>query len=148
MENIMATAPPLPLSDAATIARVRERWLAALHGEHVEGLLEPLTDDSLAFPPHEAPLRGPDAMRRWHQANFDRFTTRLTISPEELVGAGDWALDRFAYAISLAPKAGGATIEDHGNCFWIWQRGANGTWRIARSIWNSTNPLEDDQKSA
>ena len=137
----MPTLFSLPATDADAINRVRNRWLAALNADQIDGLIEPLTTDSMAFPPHEPALQGPDAMRAWHQANSRQFTTRLKLTPEELRGVGDLAFDRFSYAISLTPKAGGSVIEDDGQCVWIWQRDEKGTWRIARSIWNSSRPM-------
>jgi ketosteroid isomerase-like protein len=68
-------------------------------------------------------------------------TTHLTMFSDELVGSGDWALDRFSYTIAITPRAGGAAIQDSGSCFWIWQRDSRGAWRLARAIWNSANPV-------
>lgn len=138
----MTTAVALSVADTTAITRARERWLAALHAEDTEGLTAPLTTDSVVFPPHEPPLKGHAATRAWHQARIDQFATRLTISPEELIGAGEWAIDRFAYTIALTPRTGGPAIEDEGNCLWVWHRDGAGQWRVARGIWNSSRPLE------
>ena len=128
-------------ADLASIAQLREQWLAAIHRDSLDGLMNPVAEDCATFPPNEAALHGLDPQRRWHQARIAQFTTRLTITPDELSGAGDWALDRWSYTITLTPRAGGAALQDSGCCFWILRRDGSGTWKVARAIWNSANPI-------
>jgi len=137
----MANTNALATADVTSIAQVREGWLAAINGDSLEGLVKPLTEDCLAFPPNEAAVRGRDAQRSWHQARIAQFTTRLTMSSEELIGAGDCILDRLSYTIALTPRAGGPAIQDSGSCFWVWQRDSGGAWKLARAIWNSANRI-------
>lgn len=137
---MITTRHELLSGDLAAITSARDHWLAALNAGRIDGVQAPLASDAMAFPPHEPALLDPTAMRAWHQGNFDRFTTRLTIRPSEIIGAGDLAFDRFEYTIALTPKTGGAVIEDRGNCVWLWRRERD-EWRIARSLWNSTTPL-------
>lgn len=128
-------------TDRAAIARVREAWIAAMHEDRIDGLVTPLTDDTMAFPPHETPISGAAETHAWHQARAEQFTTRIAITVEEVVGGGDWALERLSYAIRLTPRAGGAPIENRGPCFWVYRRDSSGSWRIARAIWNDAAPL-------
>jgi ketosteroid isomerase-like protein len=128
-------------ADVNAIARRRQDFLAALHADDVDGLLAPLTDECLVFPPNESPLSGVDGSRRWHQTRIAQFTTKLQMSSDELAGSGDYAYERLSYVISLTPRTGGPAMEDKGCCFWIWHRDAGGSWKIARAIWNSENPM-------
>jgi ketosteroid isomerase-like protein len=128
-------------SDVAAIARERDGWLAAMNSDNLQGVVTPLTENCWAFPPHEAPLQGMEAQRAWHKGRIAQFTTRISMSSDELIGAGDFAIDRLSYAIALTPRTGGPAIQDEGTCFWIWQRDPSGSWKIARAIWNSANPV-------
>ena len=128
-------------SEVASIAQVREGWLAAMNTDNLDGLVKPLAEGCWAFPPHEAAVHGVDAQRSWHQARIAQFATRITMSSDELIGAGDRVVDRTSYTIVLTPRSGGPAIQDSGTCFWIWERDADGSWKIARAIWNSAKPM-------
>ena len=131
----------LAASDVAAITRMREEWTSAMNADHIAGMVDILAEDTIAFPPHEAPVAGRDAQRTWQAARVAAFTTRITVTPDELTGSGDCALDRFTYTLALTPRGGGSPIEARGNCFWIWQQGAGGAWKLARAIWNSDQPM-------
>ena len=127
-------------ADLAAIAQARQRWTEAMHADRIEGLVEPVTSDALAFPPHEPAVKGPEATRAWHQARAEQFTTGITLQRDEVVGGGEWALESLSYTIRLTPRGGGEPIEDRGPCFWLWRRTAAGAWKVARAIWNSSVP--------
>ncbi len=138
----MASPSPVRSSDVETITKLREDWLVALNTDDIEGILSSAPDDILVYPPHEPPVAGIAGSRAWHEARIAQFKTRLTITPEELVTAGDMAFERFSFTIGLTPRSGGATIEDSGICFWLWRRQSDNSWKLARAIWNSENPVE------
>jgi len=50
---------------------------------------------------------------------------------------GRWPYDH------LHPKVGGPPMQDSGKYITVYQRKPGDTWRIARDIWNSSNPLPD-----
>src|SRR6185295_15838251 len=47
------------------------------------------------------------------------------------------AVDQHRWALDSTPKRGGKTVHDEGKGVWIWRRQADGSWKIARAIWNS-----------
>ena len=49
-----------------------------------------------------------------------------------------WVL---SYTNTRAPKAGGTPTDDKGKYLMISRRHPNASWRIARHIWNSNNPV-------
>ena len=69
------------------------------------------------------------------------FACRFSLSVDEVQATGDWAFERGRYEITLAPKAGDAPMDDTGKYITIYQRQSNGSWKIARDIWNSDQPL-------
>jgi ketosteroid isomerase-like protein len=136
--NVAETLSPL---DLAAIQYARERWLAAIHADDVEGLVSPLAEDIVALPPNEAPHAGKDAERSWHQARIAGFTTRLALTRRDIVGDAIWACENLEYAIELTPRAGGAPIRSEGSCLWFWQRQPDGAWKISRAIWHDDRPV-------
>lgn len=54
----------------------------------------------------------------------------------ELELAGDWAFERLAYAMTLTPVDGGEATTMSGTGFHVYERQADGSWKIAYDIWN------------
>ena len=57
-------------------------------------------------------------------------------------GKPNWAFERGTYEITVAPRTGGSPISDAGKYITIYHRQADGTWVMARDIWNSSNQLQ------
>ena len=57
-----------------------------------------------------------------------------------MTSAGGWAFERGGYTIALASKAGGEPIRETGKYITKLGRRSDGTWVIARDIWNSDAP--------
>jgi len=56
---------------------------------------------------------------------------------EDIQVSGDWAFLRLSFTDSITPKAGGETTANVGKWVLIFERQADGSWRIATEIWNS-----------
>jgi ketosteroid isomerase-like protein len=141
-ETPMMASDPLTDSDRSAISANMDRWVAAFTAADINGLLADAAPDVMVFPPNQPGVNGAVALRQWHEDQMSQ--TDITIThwhTEEIVGSGVFALQRFAYGLRVQPRAGGPAIEDRGMCFWIWRRESSGRWVIARSIWNSSNPL-------
>ena len=82
---------------------------------------------------------GREAVRSWTQDLVNQFAIQLTINSEEVEVFGDWAFVRTTYTTALTPKAGGEVVEERGKNIWIWKREADGSWKLARNIWNLDN---------
>jgi ketosteroid isomerase-like protein len=64
---------------------------------------------------------------------------------DEIRVTGDWAYSRYSYTWILTPVPGGESVEVSGKGIWIVQRQPDGSWKIAREIWNNDKPLADAQ---
>ena len=64
----------------------------------------------------------------------------VSLDVDEVQIAGNWAFERGRYRIALHPRAGGGAIEDIGKYITVYQRKPGDSWRMARDIWNSSNP--------
>lgn len=126
--------------DRDAIEQARRAFWDAVNADNLDRMFMGMTDDLQAFPPNQPADLTKAAHRRTHEQRIAQFTTRIDVSPSELVGGGDVVFDRFAYRIALTPRAGGAEIRDTGNCVWLWRR-ETGSWKLARAIWNSDQPI-------
>lgn len=72
---------------------------------------------------------------------MDLFGLEFALSVEEVRVLGEWVFERGTYTIVLSPKSGGPSMQDAGKYITIYQRKSGESWRIARDIWNSSNPL-------
>ncbi len=139
-----AKSPPpsgaLSDADRSAIALSRDSLLATLNRGDIGTHFAWLSADHVTAPPNEPALPVGDRLRAWHQKVLDQGSVRLTVSPPDLTGAGNLAVDRWQYTFSVQPKAGGAAAEDRGKGVWIWRREADGTWKLAYSLWNSDIP--------
>ncbi len=91
------------------------------------------------MPPKKATLAGLEANKADWVQGFSYGTSAFAITPIEAEVAGDWAFDRFEWSITVTPADGGEGSVDGGSCLWIDRRQPDGSWKIWRSIWNSTH---------
>jgi uncharacterized protein (TIGR02246 family) len=107
----------------------------------IEAWLAFFTEGVVYMPPNEPTIIGREAVRGWGEPYFDQFDMRETITPDEVRLAGDWAVARLSGTFEVTPKAGGGTAQEIFKAIWILQRQPDGSWKAARTIWNSDNPL-------
>ena len=129
------------MSDAEVIANERERFITAFNETDIETMSQVAAADLIGMPPNEAPVVGIEASRTWWQQGFDAGTSVFKATQQELEIRDDRAMDRFTWTMDFTPTGGGDTAHDQGTCVWLWRREADGTWKIARAIWNSDNPM-------
>jgi uncharacterized protein (TIGR02246 family) len=97
------------------------------------------TDDGVWMPPNLEPLVGKEAWWSWAQQWWDQSSVeQLSVSLEEIVVAGDWAFERHSETHVIIPKASGEPSQLYFKGVWILQRQDDGSWQIARYIWNSS----------
>ena len=127
-------------ADLNAISEVREQEIAAINTGDVEGFLAVLTEDVIGMPPNEPAMIGQDAVGSWTQSLLDQFTIQADYTSSDIVVAGDWAFEHFSGNWTLTPKAGGEPIAETFKGIHIYQRQADGSWKIAWDTWNSDNP--------
>jgi ketosteroid isomerase-like protein len=120
-----------------SLLRAHEAYLAAINANDLEAVLAMLTDDAIYLPPHEPAVEGKAAIRPWIEGYFGAYRTHWDKETLELVAAGDWAMERAAERVKDTPRDGGAAVEDVCKGIIIYCRQADGTWKVARDMWNS-----------
>jgi len=132
-------------ADLAAIGDVRQQLIDALNADDIEGIMAGLTADHLTMPPNEPTPQTLDALRSWHERRIAAFNMNLVVSSSEVKIGRDWAIDHFSDTVTLIPRDGGASIQDTHKTLWIWHREADGSWKLSRAIWNSDDPIPDNQ---
>ena len=127
-------------SDVKTIEMVRETHVTALNTGDVETWAGLFSEDGVQMPPNQPANVGREMIRSWSQAFLQPFRATFALSVKELRVSGDSAFEWGGYTISLVPKPGGEAMEDVGKYITIYERQADGSWKVSRDIWNSDNP--------
>lgn len=130
-----------PRVDEVGIDRLRDIHVAALNAGDAAAWVACFTDDGVQMPPHAGSNVGKTAVRGWSQGFLNLFACRFGLSVDEVQVVGDWAFERGRYTITVSPRAGGEPMDDIGKYITVYQRQQDGSWKMARDIWNSDQPL-------
>ena len=76
----------------------------------------------------------------WVSGYFEAVETSWEKTSLEIVVAGDWAFERYAYKATDTPHGGGEPLIDTGNGINIYRVGDDGVWRVARDAWATNQP--------
>lgn len=142
-----AAPPPAPQPTGPTQAEVeaavnnlREAYVKAQNAGDVDGLVALFSDDAVLMPANDPAATGKEAIRAWMETQHKQFTFELSVTQAEAVSAGHWAFTRGTYTMKATPKAGGAAFEDKGKYLNIVEHRPDGSWKLARHIWNNDAP--------
>jgi uncharacterized protein (TIGR02246 family) len=128
-------------TDLKAIDRVRKSHVGAVNSTNAEAWITMFTDDGVQMPPSAPANIGKKMMLNWIQGFLELFRIEgFALSVAELQVKGDWAFERGTYTITFTHKPSGKVTPDAGKYITIWQRRPDGTWAMARDIWNSDNP--------
>lgn len=134
-----ATGSTTAEADRAAIDRGHEAFLAAMRANDCNALLQVLTDDVVLAPPNVPSATGHEGVRGWCEPIFKQVkTTAVSVSNRDVVIAGDWAIEHGDYDWTVGPLAGGSDQREQGRFVAIHRRQADGSWKLARDIWNSS----------
>ncbi len=134
-------------ADVAAIRALAEQWIAAFETGDVEGLVALYTDDAVRLPADGPSYSGTAAFEEYFRGIFEEFSFEVVWpveGTEEIIVADGWAYHLSEYIVMATPKEGGETMEEKGNVVEIIQRQPDGSWKIAREIWNHPPPPETE----
>jgi uncharacterized protein (TIGR02246 family) len=130
-----------PAADRQAVAAASAQFQAAENAGAVDQMLALFADDLVIMGPNTPPMTGVDRIADTMAAFHAAFAVQVEYQGAEIVAFGDWAFDRGTYRSTLTPKAGGTPISEIGKYLWLYRREADGSWKQARVIWNSSDPL-------
>jgi ketosteroid isomerase-like protein len=93
--------------------------------------------EGLLLPEGAPTVAGTDSLQGWARRFFDTYESRIAVEPIEIEVAGDFAFARDRISGTLTPKAGGAPVDLQAKELAIFRRQADGSWKVARLIYNS-----------
>ena len=132
-------------ADRTAIRQADEADMTMVNAKDWKGDLALYTEDAIELPPNQAAVQGKAAIQACKEA-FPPFSNFQEQSLE-IEGQGDLAYDRGTYSMTVTPP-GAAPIEDRGKYLTILRKQADGSWKVARFMFNSDRPLPAKEKPA
>ena len=130
--------------DVSLLHELQKRVDAAIVAGDTDTYATLLTRDAVLLPPNGPAVVGRDAIVAWSRAFANAFSFEAYHPLDaEVVIAGNWAFRRAAFRVTLAPKGGGEKLVDTGKFLIIYKREGDG-WKVARDIWNSDGPPNNE----
>ncbi|MDH5197855.1 MAG: DUF4440 domain-containing protein [Gemmatimonadota bacterium] len=128
-------------ADVAAIAAVRQAYVDATVAGDVPTLIGLMTSDVVLLPPAERAVTGLETARARFLWIYDAVTVLSdTATIEETLVIGDWAYIRGSYARRIQDDMVDSIIEDAGKFSSMLRRQDDGSWKIARDMWNTSRP--------
>jgi uncharacterized protein (TIGR02246 family) len=127
--------------DEAAIRSVMADYNAALNGGKTAAVLPLYADDGVFMPPYSQSAVGKDAVKLAYDKVFDELKFDVNFTIVELVQmAPAWAYVRTNSAGTTGHASTGKTTTEANQELFIFRKGDDGKWRIARYSFSPTNP--------
>jgi uncharacterized protein (TIGR02246 family) len=122
--------------DRAAIARLPvDDWCEAEKARDIDAKVKLFTTDAVLMPSAESNVIGQQAIRAWHEKIWDGTEYECSGTVEEVQVFGDWGMVRGTFS-GVFTTASGELQPISGKYLDIVRRQADGSWKIARAIWN------------
>ena len=129
-----------PDADRQAVAAASARFQEAENASAVDQMSALFADDLVMMGPNMPSVTGIDEVVPEMSAFHAAIAVDVEYDSQEIEVFGDWAFDRGTYSYTLTPRAGGASFHETGKYLWLYRRQADGSWKQARVIWNSSDP--------
>ena len=134
-------------TDIAAIQEIGKQGMRAYSAQDLSTLETLFTDDLILMPPDRPIIIGKEAMLEWVENVFLVFEPGGYTTASNVIVAGDWAIEHYTFNLAMRPKDGGEAIQEKGKGLHIYRRQADGSWKIARDIWNCDEPVKRVQQA-
>jgi uncharacterized protein (TIGR02246 family) len=131
-----------PAKDEAAIRSVMSSYEEALNASSAAAVMPLYTEDGVFMPPNNHSAVGKAAVRQAYDAVFGAITLHVKFTIAEVVAMSpEWAFVRTNSAGTNKINATGAISPESNQELFIFKKGGDDTWRIARYSFSTTNPL-------
>jgi len=128
-------------NDQAAIRDVMASYNAALNGGETTAVLPLYTEDGVFMAPYSQSAAGQEAVRRAYDKVFQELKFNVKFTIDEFVQvAPTWAFVRTNSAGTTAHASTGKTTAEANQELFIFRKGDDGKWRIARYSFSPTSP--------
>lgn len=126
-------------ADEQAIRGQVERWLQLVKAKDAASIAGLYAQDGAVMPPNAPIGKGAAAIQQTWASMMGTPGFDLTFTPEQILvsSAGDMALDRGTYRLTVAPD--GKAQTDTGKYVVVWRK-IGGEWKAAADIFNSDLP--------
>lgn len=126
------------------INEARDRFLAAMMADDIDGITAELTVDAVFMPPGEPQIKSKHAIQAWFESALaEAKATDVRLYDKEVVVTGRCGIERGKYSWKSAPVNGGPESEEQGNFIGVWRRVSDGSWKLSSEIWNCSENHDD-----
>ena len=117
------------------------KYNEALNASSTDAVMPLYADDGVFMPPYSQSAVGATAVRSAYDAVFNAITLQVTFSIVEIVELGPgWAFARTNSAGTTKDHATGTKSAEGNQELFIFQKGRDDVWKIARYSFSPTNP--------
>ena len=128
--------------DDAAIRKVLSSYETALNAANTAAVMPLYTDDGVFMAPNFQSAIGKTALRQAYDAVFKAITLKVKFIIAELVMMSrQWAFVRTNSVGTQTVNATGAESAEANQELFIFNKGGDGMWRIARYSFSTTNPM-------
>jgi uncharacterized protein (TIGR02246 family) len=128
-------------ADETAIREILSSYEAALNGSDTTAVVSLYTDDGVFMAPNGPSVVGKAAVRRAYDAGSKAVTLHLKFNVAEVVETSpEWAFARTNSAGTITVNATGAKNAEAGQELFIFRKGSDGAWKIARYSFSATSP--------
>jgi uncharacterized protein (TIGR02246 family) len=130
------------IADETAIRNVMSSYESALNASNTEAAMPLYAEDGVFMAPNNQSAVGKASVRQAYDAVFKAITLKVKFTIAELVVMSpQWALVRTNSTGTQKINATGATSQEANQELFIFKKGDDGQWRIARYSFSTTNPL-------
>jgi uncharacterized protein (TIGR02246 family) len=136
-----ASGPTETAGEQAAVMSLLSSYEAALNASNTAAVMPLYAEDGVFMPPSNQSAVGAAAVRQAYDAVFKAIKLNLKFTVAEVVQvAPNWAFARTNSAGTVTVNATGAKSAEANQELFIFKKGADGAWRIARYSFSTTNP--------
>lgn len=130
------------LADETAIRSVMAAYESALNASDTQAVMPLYAEDGVFMPQNAQSVIGKAAVRQAYEAVFKAITLKVKFTiAEVVVMAPQWAFVRTNSAGTQTVNATGATSAEANQELFIFKKGGDGKWVIARYSFSTTNPV-------
>ena len=123
------------------VAEILAKYQDALNDSDTAAVMRLYADDGVFMPPYSHSAIGAAAVRQAYEAVFKTIKLSVKFSVAEVVEmAPNWVFARTNSAGTTTINATGAKSAEANQELFIFGKGGDGSWKIARYSFSSTNP--------
>lgn len=121
----------------------------AINGMSPEGALKVFEPDGIFMPNNGPTVAGQAALRDYYERTifWPVKSYDLRFTPVEVITAGNWGFVRVNTTGTVVAKADGRATSRNNRALFIFHQGADGSWRIARYLFNANAPAQSPRGS-